>query len=444
MPIRRFLLASLVLGGLAVACSASESPPPTVMVEIDNGLETEPSVVFPLSGELGLLAFIRDGNLWVKPLPDGLEVQVTARGGYTSPRWSRDGQWLAADQYPARWLFGHDGRRLLLWDEWPGCAPPSEPAECAMTRLQTAPVRTDPELLLPAAVVRPGGGELALASRAGPPAGSPAAMADPDRAGKPGELMLVELATGTTRILATARRPAGWWLPAAWSADGRYLIAHEHFDLSASAMAGGLPLRAIDGVAGTVTDLPGTLLYSDYVVPGPRAVAIVAGGGREAWTGSQLEIVSFPADGPAVSAEPSGVPEGSVASPAWAPDGTHLAYVVGPDLGPVGGGEPAREGLMLRRIYLHDLATGTARQLLDDAAYRDEHPEWSIDGEHILFARFDESDRVSVWLASTGANPAPAPQADGLTIDPQTTWFGYYGHIDWDEIYDWWQPGGDR
>src|SRR5688572_26712589 len=109
MRIRCLLLASLAFVALAASCSGSEGPPATVVVEVDNGLETQLPVVFPEPGELGLLAFIRDGSLWVKALPDGAEAQVTAEAGYASPRWSRDGQWLAADQYPARWLFGRDG-----------------------------------------------------------------------------------------------------------------------------------------------------------------------------------------------------------------------------------------------------------------------------------------------------------------------------------------------
>jgi hypothetical protein len=26
-----------------------------------------------------------------------------------------------------------------------------------------------------------------------------------------------------------------------------------------------------------------------------------------------------------------------------------------------------------------------------------------------------------------------------LPMDPQTSWFGYYGHIDWQSKFDWWR-----
>ncbi|MEX0784219.1 MAG: hypothetical protein WD557_16385 [Dehalococcoidia bacterium] len=432
MPVGGLLLASLVFVGL-VACSDSESPPATVVVEVDSGLEASARVRFPEPGDLGLLAFIRDGNVWVMALPDGAEVQLTADSGYTSPRWSRDGRGLAADrvtssQRAERWLLDQDGVRLRLWEAPPSpCPPPEDTATCLSSLLETGPDGVDASLLLPMrrTAVSPERDQIALVRSA---------------ESNPPQLMVWSVGASETEVVTQASNQDGVWILAGWTSDRGYLLAWELPTRSASLAAGGGPLRLVDLRTGELTGLGHTLLYADFVVPGPSRIALILGGGREAWYGKRLGIAELGSGSRPSVAQPVGVPEGAVTSPAWSSDGSDLAYVVGPDLGPVGGGDRARDGLMLRRIYLHDLATEEVRQLLDDASYRDEHPEWSDDGDHILFARFDETDRISIWLASTGAVPAPSVQVEGLTGDPETTWFGYYGHVDWDEIYDWWQP----
>jgi len=55
----------------------------------------------------------------------------------------------------------------------------------------------------------------------------------------------------------------------------------------------------------------------------------------------------------------------------------------------------------------------------------------------------DEEGRASVWLVDA-AGGTPERVVEELTPAPE--WFGYYGHIDWGELFDWWrdsagQPG---
>jgi Tol biopolymer transport system component len=47
------------------------------------------------SHSLGMLAYIKEGDLWVKPLPDGQARRLTTDRHTTTPRWSPSGQWLA-------------------------------------------------------------------------------------------------------------------------------------------------------------------------------------------------------------------------------------------------------------------------------------------------------------------------------------------------------------
>jgi DNA-binding CsgD family transcriptional regulator len=44
---------------------------------------------------MGKLAFIQDGDLWVKDMPDGQPLQLTDDGKAWYPRWSRSGEWLS-------------------------------------------------------------------------------------------------------------------------------------------------------------------------------------------------------------------------------------------------------------------------------------------------------------------------------------------------------------
>ena len=76
------------------------------------------------------------------------------------------------------------------------------------------------------------------------------------------------------------------------------------------------------------------------------------------------------------------------------------------------------------------------RQLTDDPAYRDERPLWSADGSTILFPRLDEKDQASLWLASL-QDDKPRRVADQLATISDST--DYFGHINWDRLFDWWR-----
>jgi Tol biopolymer transport system component len=130
-----------------------------------------------------------------------------------------------------------------------------------------------------------------------------------------------------------------------------------------------------------------------------------------------------------------------VASSAWSPDGSRIAYVAGPELPGVSGGDQAKADLMQRRIWVQSAAGGPATMLTDDPAYRDEHPQWGSN-QCIVFARVNRDDELTLWFADLN-NASVQQITDAFSFaDPQTTWFGYYGHIAWDAMYDWWPAHG--
>ena len=52
------------------------------------------------STDLGKVAFIRDGSLWAKQLPDGPITQLTFKTGAFMPQWSPSGEWILYYQGP--------------------------------------------------------------------------------------------------------------------------------------------------------------------------------------------------------------------------------------------------------------------------------------------------------------------------------------------------------
>lgn len=58
------------------------------------GAEARSAIATP-SANSERVAFVREGDIWVKHLPDGEERRLTKDGDNDSPRWSPSGAWLA-------------------------------------------------------------------------------------------------------------------------------------------------------------------------------------------------------------------------------------------------------------------------------------------------------------------------------------------------------------
>jgi dipeptidyl aminopeptidase/acylaminoacyl peptidase len=243
-----------------------------------------------------------------------------------------------------------------------------------------------------------------------------------------------------TELYASGFPEKGEAIVAGWSGDGRFLLFWQSDILSASALADGVPLYAVPAAGGTPVPLADTVLvHSDFVTAQPlggERVVVIAGGYRGAWTNKTLRVV-LPATG---EGETLTSPDQVASSPAWSPDGQRIAFSAMPDEGDLGGGEDARLGMMNRRIWVGTVGSDSQpQQLTDDPAYRDEHPLWSADGSHILFVRMNDQNQTSLWLLQFEGD-APRLVADelGPLPGPASGWFGYYGHVEWDSLFDWW------
>lgn len=122
--------------------------------------------------------------------------------------------------------------------------------------------------------------------------------------------------------------------------------------------------------------------------------------------------------------------------PPWCPDGKHIAYVSGPALSPEGTmeSEEFHEAIDARRIWVMNTDGTEKRQLTDDPEYSDEYPQWSADGQYILFIR-RRGEQADLWLMDSDGSDQ-RPLVGGLT-QPTVPGFGHYGHFKWAEALDW-------
>ncbi len=454
MKVRLFLLYLGILTMILAACGTLEvgvEQPPTpdagattVAALVTRNAELADRVATlsapTLPPDLGMLAYVQGGDIWVKPLPTGEPERLTTDGRNQEPRWSPSGRWLAFRKGEQVWTIQADGSgahplasgasigafawaptddRLAYatWDELYGV---NADGSRLVNLLSSSP---DVPRRLGRIAWSPDGQWIAYEWQEQWPDQPPA------RRG-------IWTVSPDGNVRGEPVLPIADPLLAGWTGDSAFMLIQDGMN-SAALLADGSPLYAFLPGLEPVKLADFTLPYADLVAPEPgqsARVAIVSGGGREAWTNKMLLITTAPT-GDQVVLTP---PDVAVSSPAWSPDGAFIAYAAAPDAGTnMAGGEEARRTLMQRRIFVvNTQGNPQPRQITNDPDYRDERPLWSRDGSAILFARLDEQNRASLWLVpSTGG--APQRVVDELTLAPD--WFGYYGHVTWDTLFDWWR-----
>lgn len=456
--------------------SSAATPVPNLPGEAASALATSTTVpaaapLLPGQGSpLGKLAFVQGGAIWAMDLPAGRPQRATGGPADQGPRWSASGDWLAYQR-------GQDELWAVsavtgLAHQLQGCqstprswawSPVSDRLACITTAGGLATMnadgtgRTTPGT--PASdQLGSGGGRLAWS-----PDGKWLAFAPVEKigSGQPSRLaasLWRIAADGSGAIeLANAGKPSDHgFIVAGWSPDGSRVLYWTDPVFSASILADGVPLFSVPanggppaqlGPSGAPWAVPsdgGMLVHPDWLAVGPPAsggsgqVAVIFGTGRETWTDKRLGLVN-PVSGQVTWLTATGM---AASSPNWSPDGNFAAYAAMADAGNLGGGDPARQALMGRRIYIvNTVGTAQPRQLTRDAGYRDEHPAWSADGQQILFARLEATGGASLWLVPV-VGGQPRLVLGGLDPALAGGWLGYYGHVNWESMYDWWS--GDK
>lgn len=403
--------------------------------------------------DLGRVAFVRGGDIWVKALPDGEERRLTQDGRNDTPRWSPSGDWLAflkASDPPRQELWvvrssGAEARRVASLDSALGQLVAWSPTADVLAYVSQGglfTVRADGSELRELAA--PGTGVQGLAWA---PEGERLAYARIEivQEGPPPErfaaLVRIDADGGNVTELRNAGRPSAFgFIVAGWVPDGSHVLFWPIPQFSSSLLADGVPLMAVPADGGTPVEVTEVMLAKqDFLdgAPDGRRLALVAGGGRFTWEDKAIAVATSPF---------TGMPQRLTARdraalfPAWSPDGEWIAYTSGPEAPGVAGGDEASRALAQRRIFLVRPDGSDERRLTGDPRFRDERPRWSAGGESILFARFEgegEQAQAQVWLMHADGSDQRRVVDE---LSPGPGWFGEFGYVDWGRLFDWQQP----
>lgn len=407
----------------------------------------------PLAADarLGWLAYMLDGDIWIKDLLDGQPQRITDDGVNEAPRWSPSGRWLAFRKLESQlWLYSLETQQAWAVDQgapvyqfdWSPVADRlaySVGSGIMHLSLLTAfpDGSTETTVLVPPQVAH-----AALGLFAWSPDGDRLVVdwsTTGDGVALQAELRVIPLDGGDAVTVATRdMMTEGSITLGGWAPQGERILYAPGLRPIDSFMPDKAPLLSVAADGSEFAAEPrqvsqtASVLYLDELAPAP------AGSGR--WEQDATAVVASYGPSPAnqrieVLGAPWTPPDQMAIQPAWSPDGKVLAYS-----GMPAEGEPTVEELInaldQRRIWLLPGLAGdeAPRALTSDPEYRDEWPQWSADGQHILFARMDVAGAASLWLVDAqGGRPRQVVEKITLGSDEDRA----SSRIEWERSVDW-------
>ncbi|TAK32809.1 MAG: hypothetical protein EPO21_14535 [Chloroflexota bacterium] len=456
-PMKLFSVLTLLLAALLTAAGCAS-------FQLEAGFKTPAELTATAEAQvagrnpkpqLGRLAFVRGGDIWVQDLPDGKAVRLTQDGRNDTPLWSPSGEWLAfrkgvttAGLYQL-WIAratGTDARSIDIVRSGMGRQIDWSPVEDRIAYISRNGLYvvdvdggTPRELVAPSP--RLGAG---VESLAWSPDGQWVAMEKRDLEGssKPeqGQTPPRPTAQGLWRAKADGSAIESVYLNpdpvqtqsylAGWSPDGQFLLFWQGQQMSGSFLADGAPLMRVPITGGIPVQLTKMLARLDFLTwaPDGQKLALVDGTYRSTWHRKTIAVATLFGGLEGISGA-----DRTDIFPTWSPDGRSIAYTSAPAVATDGGNDAKQAGGQ-RRIWVMAPDGSGKHQLTDDARFQDERPRWSADGDHLLFARL-EGEQAQLWLMRADGSDLKQV-VDELT--PSPGWFGYYGYIEWGQLYDWW------
>lgn len=396
----------------------------------------------------GMIAYIQSGDVWVRSLPHGQPLQLTDDGINSHPLLSTSGKWIAfrkgknhlwlmrtdgkdhhhlqhehgvekfkwavaserlaytvngdlwivkaGENEPRRLISGpqrkYDGVREFLWspdeqfiayeyqerrdvakDEWPW--------RNSIRQVQTNTGAFDERITFPS----------------------------PDEEGMPGNIHL-----------------------AAW--HGERIFFWQCEIMSVSIISDGCPLFYLDTTNRQQEIGLTSLLGPDFLAfaPDGNTLAMVEGGGRETWADKNLHRINLDSSDQKVLTT---AVKTVALSPSWSPEGSHLVYVAGLDLGVSDTSvDEIIVGIQKRRLWAMGADGRDAHQLTKNEDYQEERPLFLNDKKHLVFARINATEEVSLWIMQNDGQ-AVEQVATNISL-PDKGRMGYYGQIGWNEVFD--------
>lgn len=424
----------------------------SIMKKLVLSLLLAAGVLSAVAQNVGRVAYVSNGNLYVRTLPTGRTEQLTRGGGTVAPRWSPSGDWVAYldnDRLTVQRATGGrerviSGGDVAATDRDYAWSPREDQlafvGRNAGLYLATPGAQRVRELVRG----RPGQNQEQVTDFAWSPDGRWLTYTLYSVTPTPGSASSQRVASiwridadgsHARRLIAygaTAFQPRRPMI----SPDGRWIVYWRIPQGSSSIEVDGTPLYALPVSGGASRQvMPSVLGFREMVTFSPTGRWLVAaqGAGRETWLNKRLAKVEF-ATGLQRFLTPTNQ---ATLFPDWSPDGDTIVYTSGPV---VDDRDNERDNLRQRRIRLVDEDGGRIRQLTNDRNYRDEFPRWSADGNRILFVRVDERNRASLWLMRPdGSSLTRVSETLGLARNDNTNWGGFYGLVTWTDYFDWWE-----